>query len=178
MSLSFEGKKYFWTKLWTWETQQISGLQSPAWPAAHSTEPQAYTATWWGSHNSEKWKKKSQAYGLARATASAQFPHRLIQKSREADLVIGRMKTDIFRPYSIRNPFLFKMIQIHLNPSLYIRHRILYSYPNIVYLWYWYPIVSCPVWLILSVFKFESEHKYENKYDINNICSYLIRFHL
>jgi len=123
-------------------------------------------------------KKKSQAYGLARATASAQFPHRLIQKSREADLVIGRMKTDIFRPYSIRNPFLFKMIQIHLNPSLYIRHPILYSYPNIVYLWYWYPIVSCPIWLILSVFKFESEHKYENKYDINNICSYLIRFHL
>ena len=32
-------------------------------------------------------------------------------------------------------------------------------------------------WLTLSVFESESDQKYENKYDIGDICPYLVRFH-
>jgi hypothetical protein len=39
-------------------------------------------------------------------------------------------------------------------------------------------MVSYPAWLTLSVFKSESEQKYENKCNISDIHLYLICFHL
>jgi len=76
----------------------------------------------------------------------------------------GENSKDIFRPYLI--PTLFGGLKIC-------------PYPNtqIAYLWCWYPIVSYPAWLTLSVFESESRQKYENKCNISDIRPYPIRFH-
>ena len=89
----------------------------------------------------------------------------------------GENGTYIFRPYS--RPNSFRGVQIYPYLSSDIQHTIPYPYPNteIAYLWCRYPIISYPAWLILSVFEYKSRLKYENKYNISDIRSYLIRFH-